>query len=109
MNEELKTELHEQGDKARNALFRKKAAAKSLELFDANSRIAILAKYAPKEPTLDTAKAYVLKAKGREKLVAEAIATEADYEGVETHTKCLLALASLTCAEVAAMSRIAGQ
>lgn len=104
MNEELKLALKTQGEKVRGAVARHKAAKNALEEFDANSRIAINAEN-PKM-NLDDTKARVTVAPGRRDMTARLVLAEADAEGIDADTKCLLAHVSLVCSETAAMSRI---
>ena len=111
MNEELKDALDAQGKRVRDAVFRAETAKSALETFDAQSRNTIKASGIPpgwaKAPTDDDTKTLVIAAAGRAPLVAERIATMADAEGIEGETKCLLATASLVCAETGAAGRIA--
>ena len=104
MNTELKERLRAQPRKVYEASARYRAAKTELETFDAASRVAVKAD-GVKRTEADT-DALVLMAKGRGDIVKKFVLAEADMNGAETQTKCLLAEASLVSAETAAMSRI---
>lgn len=107
MNEELKDALRTRGAFTHGCTARFKSAKAQLEAFDASSRCSIKAD-GIKRTEADT-DALVTCASGREKLVSALIEAEAELSGCQVGNQCLLAETSLVCAEVAAMSRIAGQ
>ena len=105
-NDEIKLALQGQGGKVYASTLAYGEAKSALKLFDANSRVAVKAD-GVKRTEAET-DALVLTAEGRgplEKALAEA---EAALAAVKSDSENLLALASMACAETAAMSRIAG-
>lgn len=111
-SEELKEALSIQGKRTRDASLRARTAKTALDKFDAESRCAIKKGGIPegwsKAPTDDDTKALALLAKGREQLAQVNDEMQAENDGIEAETKCLVAHASVVCAETAAMSRISG-
>lgn len=105
-NDELKLALQGTGKEVYAATRQYGTAKSALKLFDANTRVAVKAD-GVKRTEAET-DALVLIAQGRAPLDSELIEAEAALAGVKTDAENLLALASMACAETAAMSRIAG-
>ena len=104
MNDDLKEKLSSQGKRMGEATLRFEHHKNKLDVFDANSRIKVRA--AGLKLTESDVAAHILIVDGRLVLAAPLNDAKAELESVKKDTDCLIALASLTCAEVAANSRI---
>ena len=104
MNDDLKERLSTQGKRVCEATLRFEDRKSKLEVFDANSRIKVRA--TGLKLTEGDVSAHILIADGRLVLTVPLNEAKAELEALKKDTDCLLALASLTCAEVAANSRI---
>ena len=104
MNDQLKDRLETQGKMVYEATLRFENRKNNLDVFDANSRIKVRATGI--KLTESDVSAHILIAEGRFSMAYPFNEAKAELESVKKDTDCLLALASLTCAEVAANSRI---
>jgi len=104
MNDDLKEKLKTQGKAVYEATLRFEHCKMKLEKFDANSRLSVRATGV--KLTESDVGAHILVAEERLLMATPVNEAKAELDGVKEDTKCLLALAALTCAEIAANSRI---
>ena len=102
--EETRARLIGQRALVYGAMMRFENAKAKLDAYDAGARVKIRADGVKR--TESDVDAMVISDPQRAPLEAEMIASKAEMESLKVDTQCLLAQASLDCAEVAAMSRI---
>lgn len=104
MNDAIKEKLKNQAKAVYDATLRFENSKTKLETFDAHSRLA--ARNTGAKLTENDVEAMVAVTPDRGVLTTPMNEARAELEAVKKDTECLLALASLACAEVAANSRI---
>jgi len=105
MNDEIKTQLDNQGNKIRVAFLRCDTSKAGLDAYDAQTRNRVRADGVKR--TEADIEALVISDLDRPGLLSMYLEAKAEYEGAKVETQCLLAKVSLVCSEIAAASRIA--